>query len=211
MKRHGNCRLTIEQENSVISKYKDGMSLEAIGKVYGTNLVTIRNILKNYGVKLRGVGNKFKVFSDDEIKTMIELYENRNTIQNIAKIFKTSELLISRHLRRNGVFINDKLREKHHNWKGGRFINNGYVQVIIDSNSPYISMARNSRYVLEHRLVMAQHLNRCLIDSETIHHIDGNKLNNKIENLQLRQGKHGKNQVFVCCDCGSKNITNTIL
>lgn len=211
MKRHANCRLTIDQENSAISKYKDGMSLEAIGKIYGTNLVTIRNVLKSYGVKLRGVGNKFKVFSDDEIKTMIELYKNGNTIENISKIFKTSDLLISRNLRRNNVSINDKLRENHHNWKGGRLITNGYVQVIIDLNSPYISMARNSRYVLEHRLVMAQHLKRCLTDSETVHHIDGNKLNNKIENLQLRHGKHGKNQVFICCDCGSKNITTTIL
>ena len=211
MKRHANCRLTIEQENSAINKYKDGMSLEAVGKIYGTNLVTIRNVLKSYGVKLRGAGNKFKVFSDNEIKTMIELYKNGNTIRDIAKIFKASHALISRSLRKNNVYINDKLREKHHNWKGGRLITNGYVQVIIDLNSPYISMARNSRYVLEHRLVMAQHLKRCLTDSETVHHIDGDKLNNKIENLQLRHGKHGKNQVFICCDCGSKNITTTTL
>jgi hypothetical protein len=43
---------------------------------------------------------------------------------------------------------------------------------------------------------------------ETVHHIDGNKQNNKIENLQLRAGHHGPGFVVKCGDCGSHNIVS---
>jgi hypothetical protein len=46
-------------------------------------------------------------------------------------------------------------------------------------------MAYSDGYILEHRLVMSQHLGRNLTTDEQVHHIDGNKQNNSIENLQL--------------------------
>ena len=44
---------------------------------------------------------------------------------------------------------------------------------------------RSGRYALEHRLIMERMLKRLLSQNEVVHHKDGNKQNNKIENLQV--------------------------
>ena len=50
--------------------------------------------------------------------------------------------------------------------------------------SLYISQVKEKREkIMEHRLVMAQHLNRMLTRTEVIHHLDHNPSNNNIELL----------------------------
>lgn len=59
--------------------------------------------------------------------------------------------------------------------KNGKIINiHGYSLIRI-----------NKKYVYEHRYIMEQSLGRPLKRNESIHHIDGNKLNNLINNLQI--------------------------
>jgi hypothetical protein len=69
-----------------------------------------------------------------------------------------------------------------------------------------VSTANGGFYVMEHRLVMARHLGRPLTRKESVHHINGDRGDNRLENLQLRQGNHGNGAVYTCLDCGSHNV-----
>jgi len=61
-------------------------------------------------------------------------------------------------------------------------------------------------YALEHRIKIARHLGRLLLESETVHHINGDRSDNCLSNLQLRIGRHGKGQAYCCAECGSSNL-----
>lgn len=110
--------------------------------------------------------------------------------------------------------VRKKIRgENHHAWKGGRHPNlRGYIQVSVNDNHPLASMrATEAHYVLEHRLVMAEALGRPLESHETVHHINGVRDDNRLENLQLRIGNHGAGVVMTCRDCGSHNVASSPL
>jgi len=62
----------------------------------------------------------------------------------------------------------------------------GYINVKLQPSDFFYPMANKDGYILEHRLVMAQHLGRCLHYWETVYHKNCNKEDNRIENLQLR-------------------------
>lgn len=86
-------------------------------------------------------------------------------------------------------------REKHYNWKGGVNWFKGYKAIkVADPNHP--GKDKNQGYVLEHRLVMEQHLGRYLLATEVVHHINGDKTDNRIENLSLCNSKSDHNRVF---------------
>ena len=80
--------------------------------------------------------------------------------------------------------------ENNPTWKGGRKYSGwGYVE-ILKPEHPY---CKTGGYVLEHKLVMEKHLGRFLKKEEIVHHINGIKDDNRIENLKItNQSKHSR-------------------
>ena len=76
---------------------------------------------------------------------------------------------------------------KPHPWrKGGRkTTTRGYVDVKLSPDDFFYCMLRKDGYVFEHRLVMAKHLGRNLHSWEIVHHKNGIRNDNRLENLQL--------------------------
>jgi hypothetical protein len=66
------------------------------------------------------------------------------------------------------------------NWKGGT-VNwpGGYLAIRVDDGDG------GRKYVLQHRRIMESHLGRELLPTETVHHKNGDKADNRIENLEL--------------------------
>jgi len=77
----------------------------------------------------------------------------------------------------------------HPAWKGGRYLNHGYVYVVIlglPSEDQILARAMTSRtYIAEHRLIMAKRLCRPLAKTELVHHLNGIKHDNNQGNLVL--------------------------
>ena len=66
-------------------------------------------------------------------------------------------------------------------WKGGRRREGGYILIY----RPDHHRAKSNGYTREHSLVMEEKLGRLLRSGENVHHINGQKDDNRPENLEL--------------------------
>jgi hypothetical protein len=191
-----------ETQMEIARLYAEGARTPDLMKKFGGGEYAIRHAILRSGGTMRPSGGQRprKFLNVDEIAEVLKLHEAGLTQTAISGVLETSQGTVSRVLRDAGISSTRKQRN------GGRMKAEKYVRVQVSSDDPFSVMRDRNGYVLEHRIIMARALGRPLQDSETVHHINGDHADNRIENLQLRQGKHGKGIVMCCLDCGSHRV-----
>lgn len=200
-------RIPDEHVDAIAARYEAGETAPALAAEYGVTTTTLTKYLRRAGVSVEAGEKRRRVWSDAEVAEIVDLYDEGMSQREIGERFGTNQSGISKLLRQHKGHLDNPWRRT----AAGFHINHdGYrlVKVYADDakDGPYLSMRNSGGYIPEHRLVMARHLGRPLLRSETVHHINGDRADNRLENLQLRQGGHGRGARFTCLDCGSHNV-----
>lgn len=82
-------------------------------------------------------------------------------------------------------YPNGRFGELASRWKGGRKKNGAGYILVYKPEHPYASRG----YIMEHRLIIEDKIGRMVKPSEYVHHINGIKDDNRIENLELCSSK----------------------
>lgn len=175
----------------MIEKYEAGASLPTLAREYGGSHVTVRNAMRRAGGATRPFKHlPWRSFTPEQLEDVIARWHAGEAQTRIAKDFGTDQTVISRLLIANGIEPGPRKRnqrgENNSRWAGGRTSNaSGYHAVRVDPADPLAVMRMQNGYVMEHRLVMARHLGRPLVSDESVHHVNGDRQDNRLENLEL--------------------------
>ncbi|WP_223166458.1 HNH endonuclease [Nonomuraea sp. SYSU D8015] len=188
--------------SEAVRLYKETKSSKKVARALRVPEDAVLRTLHEQGVRTR---RRRYVLSADEEQRVVDLYRNGRTIRDIGVELQVPQRAVRQALR----LLNIDLSERG-SALGPRKVRIGkdgvYLGVRVDDSDPMACMRQAGGLVLEHRLVMARHLGRPLLPGETVHHINNNGHDNRIENLQLRVGQHGRGYALQCADCGSHRI-----
>ena len=191
----------------------EGRTLEEMCSVLGVKSpITVGKVLRSFEIDTYKNGLKKKQtmhgMDEDEFRNyLIREYQSGNSMPVIAEKLGVTPSCIRKY------FVKYSIMQRHENsfyskgekscrWKGGRRSREGYISVYCPDH-PYAA-ADNSVY--EHRLVVEKEIGRYLTKDEFVHHINGIKDDNRIENLViLTNSEHAR--LHAILKRGRKRIT----
>lgn len=203
----------LNRNTRVIADYRKGVGSTTLARKYRCSKRTILRILRNAGVERRQGNGRLRriLFTPDQVKKMLHMWKQGASAWRISLKLGVADSAVRRVLREHGIKVVPRLARFSQRKK---FVGTtqGYRMVLLRPDDPFFNMCprgkgrKTHNYVLEHRLVMARHLGRPLHPWETVHHVDGNRANNRLSNLQLLRGNHGKGYAARCKHCGSMEL-----
>lgn len=131
------------------------------------------------------------------------MYESGMTQAEIAEKLGTTQKVVWRFMKNNGIKARNSAKRNQYGennsfWKGGiAKHSSGYVYIKADSH-PRAKVCGG--YVLEHILVAESVIGRYIEKGEVVHHINGNKADNRPENLSVMSfGDHVRYHSAIRC------------
>lgn len=142
----------------------------------------------------------------ERLRSMIE--DQGMTHEAVGAVLGVAPQTIGKWCAKHGIRCHQRGPRRgplHPDWTGGRSSDkNGYVLVYCPGHPEAtrgLQTKTGRMYALEHRKVMSDHLGRPLLRTEVVHHKNGNKQDNRIENLELFEanGQHLRHELTGRC------------
>lgn len=212
-------KLSIDQEIRIIEFYcSHDESIRSVASRFNTTYDVVAYALRKHQIprvrgRAKGPMLHRRIYpTSDQKALMLRRWQEGASVDLLSREIGAHTRVIKRWLEEQGIIFEARpaRREQKANWKGGRFVTHyGYIMVALsaDEQEKYQRPGKTQPwYMLEHRLIMSKSLQRPLHKEEHVHHINGDRTDNRIENLQLRTHYHGTGVRLCCQDCGSVNI-----
>lgn len=203
----------VQQE--IVSLYvTEKKSQLEIAKTLGLSRGTVRSYLLKSGATIEQRPEPWdRNLSEDARDKIVELYlSGASSPTNLARDFGLNgPWAVHAIVKQRGITAHSPRRGRAALPDGTTRINDrGYVIEKVSPTWKFFGSMRGQghaqAWVSQHRKVMADLLDRPLLATEQVHHIDGNRANNQPENLQIMSGNHCSGVRLTCYTCGSTNI-----
>lgn len=172
----------------------DGKTMKDVSEQMGVPLCTVKRFSKRKNIR----PVRFYSTRHDEI---VDLAKQNLKVGEMSKVLKCRPSKLAQYMRRNGIVWN-KRHPTGKSWIPKWVVGKQkyrIVQAPIGHPARKIVLKGYGR-ILEHRLVMEQHLGRYLLPSEVVHHVNGQRRDNRVCNLYLFESQSLHSEFHMLCE-----------
>ena len=176
-------------QDEIVSHYSGGKNMSVIARQYGISSSSVARVLKRKNVDT--TVPPYTLLRGESEKPICEQYKGGASLTKLAKQNNLSVTGIHKILKRNGV---ERRR------RGGkvREVPDHIVQDILTR----FADGESQQSIADTHGFRQVHVSRIVKLHQSVPH----SWQHRRENLELRNGKHGKGQCLQCAECGSRNL-----